>query len=65
MILLLYFPPVSCGFYYYGSVVELEIRDGDTSRSSFIVQDSYLGFLFFRRKLSVVFSRSVKSRIAF
>ena len=27
------------GLYYYCSVVQLEIRDGDTSRSSFIEQD--------------------------
>jgi hypothetical protein len=28
-------------FYYDCSVVQLEIRDSDTSRSSFIVQDSF------------------------
>ena len=27
-------------FYYYSSIVELEVRDGDTS-SSFIVQDCF------------------------
>jgi hypothetical protein len=27
--------------YYYFSVVQLEIRDGDTSRSSFIVQNCF------------------------
>lgn len=39
---------IPCNFYYYCSVVELEIRDGDTSGSSFIVQDciSYPGFFF-------------------
>jgi hypothetical protein len=40
-----------CLFYYYCSVVQLEIRDGDTSRSSFIVQDCFsyprfFGFLY-------------------
>ena len=31
------FMPISCSFNYYSSVVELEIRDGDISGSSFIV----------------------------
>lgn len=39
-------------FYYYNSIVDLEIRDGDTSRSSFIVQDcfSYPGLFVFPYK---------------
>jgi hypothetical protein len=32
---------IPCSFYYYCSVVQLEIRDGDISRSSFIVQDYF------------------------
>jgi hypothetical protein len=28
-------------FYYYGSVEQLEVRDGDSSRSSFIFQDRF------------------------
>jgi hypothetical protein len=41
--------PMPYGFYYCCSVVQLEIGDGDTSRSSFIVQDcfSYPGFFVF------------------
>jgi hypothetical protein len=41
--------PISCSFYYYCSVVQLEVRDSDTSRSSFPIQDhfSYRGFLIF------------------
>jgi hypothetical protein len=43
------FTLVPCSFYHYYSVVQLEIRDGDTFRSSFIVQDhfSYTGFFVF------------------
>ena len=57
------FMPISCSFYYYSSVVELEIRDGETSSISFIVQDhlDILGFLFFNLKLSIVLSKSVKN----
>jgi hypothetical protein len=31
------FMPKPLGIYYYSSVIQLEIRDGDTFRSSFIV----------------------------
>jgi hypothetical protein len=33
--------PIPCSFHYYGSVVQLEIKDSDTSSSSFIVQDCF------------------------
>jgi hypothetical protein len=33
--------PIPHHFYYYGSVVQLEISDGDTFRSSFIVHDCF------------------------
>jgi hypothetical protein len=38
--------PVTCSFYHYCSVLDLEIRDGDSCRSSFIVVNSfhYTGF---------------------
>ena len=54
---------ISCGFYYYSSIVEVEIRDGDTSGHSFIRQDcsSYPEFLFSHMKLSIVLSRSAKN----
>ena len=42
--------PISCGVYYYCSVVKLEVRDGDTHRSSFIVKDYFSSprnFVFF------------------
>ena len=54
---------IPCDFYYYNSIVELEVRDGDTSGISLIVQDcfSYPDFLFFLKKLSVVLSRSIKN----
>lgn len=32
---------IPCVFYYYGSVVQPEVRDGDTSRSSFLGQDCF------------------------
>jgi hypothetical protein len=35
------FIPIPYSFYYCYSVVQLEIRAGDTSRSSFIVQDCF------------------------
>jgi len=31
------FMPIPCAFYYYSSVVELDLRDGDASGSHFIV----------------------------
>ena len=40
-ILLNYMPvpvPIQCSFYYYCSVVQAEVRDGDSARSSFIVE---------------------------
>ena len=33
--------PIPSCFHYYSSIVELEIRDGDTSGSSFTVQDCF------------------------
>jgi hypothetical protein len=32
------FMTIPCGFYYTCSVIQIEIRDGDTSRSSFIIK---------------------------
>ena len=54
--------PISNCFNYYSSVVELEVRDGDASRSSFIIQDCfvYSGF-FFHMKLNIALSRSVNN----
>ena len=57
------FVPVPSCFQNYGSIVELEVRDGDASRRSFIVKScfGYPGFLFFHIKLSIVLSMSVKN----
>jgi hypothetical protein len=33
--------PVSCSFYYSCSVVQLEAGDGDSTRGSFIVENSF------------------------
>jgi hypothetical protein len=57
---------IQCGCYC--SVVNLEVRDGDISRSSVIIPDcfSYSGdFLFFPKKLNIVLSESVKSVFKF
>ena len=55
--------PIPGCFQYYSSVIEFEVRDGDASRSSFIVQKflAILGFLLFHIKLSIVLLRSVKN----
>ena len=51
-ILLIYLPvsvPIPCSFYYYCSVVQLGVRDGNSSSSSFIVQECfcYTGYFVF------------------
>lgn len=59
------FVPIQCCFYYYCSVVQLEVTPrNDTSRSSFIVQNcfSYLEF-FFHTKLTIALLRSVKNYV--
>ena len=33
--------PIPSCFYYYSSIVELEVRDAENSGSSFIVQDCF------------------------
>jgi hypothetical protein len=33
--------PILCGFYHHCSVVQLEVRNSDSSRSSFIVENSF------------------------
>ena len=35
------FMSISSCFYYCSSIIELNVRDGDTSRSSFLVQDDF------------------------
>jgi hypothetical protein len=34
--------PIPCGLYHYCSVVQLEVRDGDSPRSSFIVENCFV-----------------------
>ena len=57
------FVPIPISFQDYGTIIELEVRDGDVPRRSFIVQScfGYPGFMFFHIKLSIVLSRSVKN----
>lgn len=41
------FTPKPCCFYYYSAIIQLKIRDGDTTSSSCIIRDSfgYPGFV--------------------
>jgi hypothetical protein len=56
---------VPYGFCHYCSVVQFEVRDGNSSRSSFIVENffSSLGFTFFHMKLRISVSMSVKNHV--
>ena len=49
LVLLSVFMPIPSCFHYSASIIEFEVRDGDTSRNSFIAQDcfGYPGFLVF------------------
>ena len=55
-----HFMPIPSCFYYCSSIIELDIRDGDASGSSFIVQDcfGYPGFLLFHMKF--IFHKEAK-----
>ena len=62
--------PVPSCFHYYTSILELDVRDGDASGSSFIVQDSFgypvfffIFFLFYHMKLNIALLRSVKNLV--
>ena len=57
--------PVPCNFYHNCSVVQLEVRDGDSPRSSFIVENSvcYPGFLLFQMNLEIALFNSMKNRV--
>ena len=50
--------PIPCFFPHYCSVVEFEVKDGDSPRSSFIVDNSFaiLGFLFIQMNLKISLS---------
>ena len=55
--------PVPCSFYHNCSVVQLEVRDGDSSRRSFILENSccYPRVLLFQMNLEIALSNSVKN----
>jgi hypothetical protein len=57
------FVPIPCCFCYYSSVVQFEVKDGNTFSSSFVIQDcfSYTASLCFYVKLKIVLSRSMKN----
>jgi hypothetical protein len=56
--------PVPCSFYHNCSVLQLEVRNGDSTKGSFIVENSFgiLGFLLFQMNLKIALSNSVKNR---
>jgi hypothetical protein len=39
--------PIPCSFYHYFSIVQLEVRVGNSSKSSFIVENYFLYLRFF------------------
>ena len=48
LIYLLISVPIPCSiFYHYCSVIQLEVRDGDSTRSSFIVENNFCYPVFF------------------
>jgi hypothetical protein len=58
--------PVPCTFYHNCSVIQLEGRHGDSTRGSFIVENSFfpiLGFLLFQMDLKIDPSNSVKNLV--
>ena len=59
------FIPIPSCFHYCSSVVELDITDGDASRSSLLYRIVLailaIGFLLFHMKLIIVLSMSVKN----
>jgi len=55
--------PILCYLSHYCSIVQLEVKDGDSPRRSFIVKNcfGYSGFLFFHVKLRIALSTSLKN----
>ena len=63
-ILLIFLPisvPIPYSFYHYCSVIQLEVRDSDFSRSSFIVENSFCYPGFFVIADEIAFSNSMKN----
>ena len=54
--------PMPCSFYHYCSVVQLEARNADSPRSSFLLRIVFaiLGFLLFQMNLQIAHSNSIK-----
>jgi hypothetical protein len=54
---------VSCNFYHNCSLVLLEVKDGDSTRGSFIMENSFCSTRFFviQMNLQIAFSNSVKN----
>ena len=55
------FMPKPCDFYYYSTVVELEIRDGDTLKVLWLYRVVLAICEIFHMKLNIVLSRSIKN----
>ena len=55
--------PIPYSFYHYFFVVELVVRDGDSLRSSFTVENTFLypRFLLFLINLKIALSNSMKN----
>jgi hypothetical protein len=62
-VFLLFFVCLFVCLFYHCFVVQLEIREGETSRNSFIIQDcfSYPGFFVFPYEAQNFLSRSIKN----
>ena len=61
------FMPIPSCFHYCSSVIELDVRDGDASGSSFIVQDcfGYPRFFVFPYEVDYYLSKPVKIVLGF
>jgi hypothetical protein len=55
--------PVPCSFYHNCSVVQFEVRHGDSTRGTFIVENGfcYPRFLLFQMILQIALYNSVKN----
>jgi hypothetical protein len=63
--------PIPCRFYQYCSVVQLEVRNSDSARSSFIVQDCFgyevenYSFKVYKNRVRIMMGIALNVKIAF
>ena len=57
--------PIPCSLYHYCSVVQLEVRDGDSPEVLLLLRIDFnvLGFLLFQMNLKIALSNSIKNRV--